>query len=327
MKAIVCHAFGPIETLAYEDLPPPEPGPGQVAIRVAAIGVNFPDALMVEGKYQHKPAFPFSPGGEVAGTIKTIGRGVEGLKVGDPVIGIAMHGAYAEEIVVDAGSAIPVPPGTDPAHAAALMYAHGTALYALRDRGALKSGESLLILGASGGVGLAAVELGKLMGAKVIAAASSAEKLALCRARGADEAIDYTKEDLRDRLKAISGGRGVDVIYDAVGGAHTETAFRSIAWNGRLLVIGFASGTIPQIPLNLPLLKGASIVGVFWGGSLRQEPALSRANGRQLLEWLAAGRIAPHIHARYPLSRAVEALAAVRARQVTGKIVLVPDAS
>jgi NADPH2:quinone reductase len=261
----------------------------------------------------------------VAGTIKAVGSGVEGLKPGDPVIGIAMHGAYAEEIVVDAAAAIPVPSGTDPAQAAALMYAHGTSLHALQDRAALKRGESLLVLGASGGVGLAAIELGKLFGAKVIAAASSAEKLALCRARGADETIDYAKEDLRDRLRALTGGRGVDVVYDAVGGAHSEPAFRSIAWKGRFLVVGFAAGTIPQIALNLPLLKGAAIVGVFWGDFMKREPERHRANSRQLLEWLATGNITPHIHARYPLSRAVDALAAVRARQVSGKIVLVPD--
>jgi NADPH2:quinone reductase len=325
MKAILCREFGPIEKLTYEDVPSPVPAAGQVTIRVAAVGVNFPDALMVEGKYQHKPPFPFSPGGEVAGTIKSLGAGVEGLQAGDDVIGIAMHGAYAEEIVVDARGVIPIPRGTDPAKAAALMFAHGTSLHALQDRAALKSGESLLVLGAAGGVGLAAVELGKAMGARVIAAASSAEKLDVCRARGADETINYTSEDLRDRLRTITEGRGVDVVYDAVGGPHSEPAFRSIAWNGRFLVVGFAAGAIPQIALNLPLLKGASIVGVFWGEFMKREPARHRANARQLLDWLAAGKIAPHIHARYPLSRAVDALAAVRARQVTGKIVLVPE--
>ena len=325
MKAILCREFGPIEKLTYEDVPSPVPAAGQVTIRVAAVGVNFPDALMVEGKYQHKPPFPFSPGGEVAGTIKSLGAGVEGLQAGDDVIGIAMHGAYAEEIVVDARGVIPIPRGTDPAKAAALMFAHGTSLHALQDRAALKSGESLLVLGAAGGVGLAAVELGKAMGARVIAAASSAEKLDVCRTRGADETINYTSEDLRDRLRTITEGRGVDVVYDAVGGPHSEPAFRSIAWNGRFLVVGFAAGAIPQIALNLPLLKGASIVGVFWGEFMKREPARHRANARQLLDWLAAGKIAPHIHARYPLSRAVDALAAVRARQVTGKIVLVPE--
>ena len=325
MKAILCREFGPIEKLTYEDVPSPVPAAGQVTIRVAAAGVNFPDALMVEGKYQHKPPFPFSPGGEVAGTIKSLGAGVEGLQAGDDVIGIAMHGAYAEEIVVDARGVIPIPRGTDPAKAAALMFAHGTSLHALQDRAALKSGESLLVLGAAGGVGLAAVELGKAMGARVIAAASSAEKLDVCRTRGADETINYTSEDLRDRLRTITEGRGVDVVYDAVGGPHSEPAFRSIAWNGRFLVVGFAAGAIPQIALNLPLLKGASIVGVFWGEFMKREPARHRANVGQLLDWLAAGKIAPHIHARYPLSRAVDALAAVRARQVTGKIVLVPE--
>ena len=325
MKAILCREFGPIEKLTYEDVPSPVPAAGQVTIRVAAVGVNFPDALMVEGKYQHKPPFPFSPGGEVAGTIKSLGAGVEGLQAGDDVIGIAMHGAYAEEIVVDARGVIPIPRGTDPAKAAALMFAHGTSLHALQDRAALKSGESLLVLGAAGGVGLAAVELGKAMGARVIAAASSAEKLDVCRTRGADETINYTSEDLRDRLRTITEGRGVDVVYDAVGGPHSEPAFRSIAWNGRFLVVGFAAGAIPQIALNLPLLKGASIVGVFWGEFMKREPARHRANVGQLLDWLAAGKIAPHIHARYPLSRAVDALAAVRARQVTGKIVLVPE--
>jgi NADPH2:quinone reductase len=324
MKAVLCREFGPIDRLAVDDVPSPGAGDGQLVIEVAAAGVNFPDALLVQGKYQLKPPLPFSPGGEFAGTVKAVGAGVTHLALGDAVVGVAAYGGYAEEVRVDAHSATRLPAGVDPASAAVLMIAHGTALHALEDRAALAPGETLLVLGAAGGVGLAAVEIGKLLGARVIACASTPEKLAVCRARGADELIDYTREDLRERLRELTGGRGVDVVYDAVGGPHSEPALRSTGWRGRFLVIGFAAGAIPQLPLNLPLLKGSSIVGVFWGEFVRREPTRNRENVLRLLDWLAAGRLAPHIGARYPLSGAADALTALVERRVTGKVVLIP---
>ena len=324
MKAVLCKAFGPVERLVVEDVPSPVAGKGQVVIRVAAAGVNFPDALLVQGKYQLRPAFPFSPGGEVAGTIKEVGEGVVHVRPGDAVIGLAAHGGFAEETLVDAAAVIPLPAGIDPGVAAALMVAYGTTLHALRDRAALRAGETLLVLGAAGGVGLAAVEIGKLLGAKVIAAASSDDKLEVCRSRGADSVINYAREDLKERVRALTDGRGADVVYDPVGGKYSEPALRSTAWKGRFLVIGFAAGEIPQVALNLPLLKGYSIVGVFWGDFVRREPARNRENIVQLLEWVAAGKLAPLVSARYPLSGAVDALNALLRREVTGKIVLEP---
>jgi NADPH2:quinone reductase len=324
MKAVLCKEFGPVERLVLEDVPSPVAGKGQVVIRVAAAGVNFPDTLLVQGKYQLRPAFPFSPGGEVAGTIKEVGEGVVHVRPGDAVIGLAAHGGFAEEALVDAAAVIPLPAGIDPAVAAALMVAHGTALHALKDRAALKAGETLLVLGAAGGVGLAAVEIGKLQGAKVIAAASTDDKLEVCRSRGADMVINYAREDLKERVRALTEGRGADVVYDPVGGKYSEPALRSMAWKGRFLVIGFAAGEIPQVALNLPLLKGYSIVGVFWGEFVRREPARNRENILQLLDWVAAGKLAPLVSARYPLSGAVDALNALLQRQVTGKIVLLP---
>jgi len=324
MKAVLCKEFGPVERLVLEDVPSPVAGKGQVVIRVAAAGVNFPDVLLVQGKYQLRPAFPFSPGGEVAGTIKEVGAGVVHVRAGDAVIGLAAHGGYAEEALVDAVAVIPLPAGVDPVVAAALMVAHGTALHALKDRAELKAGETLLVLGAAGGVGLAAVEIGKLQGAKVIAAASTDDKLDVCRSRGADGVINYAREDLKERVRALTEGRGADVVFDPVGGKYSEPALRSMAWKGRFLVIGFAAGEIPQVPLNLPLLKGYSIVGVFWGEFVRREPAHNRENIVQLLEWVVAGKLAPLVSARYPLSSAVDALNALLRREVTGKIVLLP---
>jgi NADPH2:quinone reductase len=325
MKALVCRAFGPLDALRVEDISAPTPGAGQVVVAVRAAGVNFPDTLIVQGKYQYKPPLPFAPGGEFAGVVKSVGEGVTLPKPGDRVIGLAMlHGGFAEEALIDASATIPIPAQVDFEAAAALMFAHGTALHALKDRARLQKGETLLVLGAAGGVGLAAVELGKMLGATVIAAASSAVKLEACGARGADHGIDYGREDLKERVRALTGGRGADVVYDPVGGDLAESALRAIAWNGRFLVIGFASGAIPRIPLNLPLLKGASIVGVFWGEFVRREPTLNAANLRELLGALAAGRIAPLISARYPLERAVDALRAIEQRAVTGKVVIVP---
>lgn len=324
MKALLCKAFGPVDSLVVEEIPSPEPGAKQLVIEVKAAGVNFPDALIVQGKYQFKPPFPFSPGGELAGIVRKVGSAVTTFNPGDAVMAITGHGAFAEEALVDASRAIPLPGDANLEAAAAFMFAHGTSYHALMDRAALRAGETLLVLGAAGGVGLAAVELGKLMGARVIAAASSEEKLALCRSRGAEATINYATEDLRERVKALTDGRGVDVVYDPVGGPYSELALRSIAWGGRFLVVGFAAGEIPKIPLNLALLKGCSIVGVFWGDFTRREPERNAANIQELLGWLQSGRVSPLISARYPLERAVEALRDVLDRKVTGKAVIVP---
>jgi NADPH2:quinone reductase len=324
VKALLCKAFGPVDSLVVEEIPSPEPGAKQLVIEVKAAGVNFPDALIVQGKYQFKPPFPFSPGGELAGIVRKVGSAVTTFNPGDAVMAITGHGAFAEEALVDASRAIPLPGDANLEAAAAFMFAHGTSYHALMDRAALRAGETLLVLGAAGGVGLAAVELGKLMGARVIAAASSEEKLALCRSRGAEATINYATEDLRERVKALTDGRGVDVVYDPVGGPYSELALRSIAWGGRFLVVGFAAGEIPKIPLNLALLKGCSIVGVFWGDFTRREPERNAANIQELLGWLQSGRVSPLISARYPLERAVEALRDVLDRKVTGKAVIVP---
>lgn len=327
MRALVCSALGPLEGLAVQDLAPLKAGPGQVVIDVKAAAANFPDVLMVEGKYQFKPPMPFSPGCEVAGVVKEAGEGVTHVRAGDAVIAIMQHGAFAEEALADAARVIPLPKGIDLEIAASFMFTYSTSYHALKDRGRLAAGETLLVLGAAGGVGIAAVELGKKMGARVIAAASSDAKLAACVSRGADATINYATEDLKERIKALTDGRGADVIYDPVGGAYTEAALRGIAWRGRLLVVGFANGEIPKVPLNLALLKGCSIVGVFWGDFTRREPATHLANTRQLLQWVAAGEVKPLISARFPLARGTEALRAVKDRKVTGKVLVLPEAT
>ena len=324
MKALVCRTLTGIDDLRVEEVPSPQPGPNEVLVDVAAAGVNFPDALLVEGKYQFKAEPPFAPGFELAGTVAAAGEGVKHLKAGDHVLAIVSHGAFAEQCVVPARAALQLPHGTDLGLAAATLFTYATSYHALKDRAALAAGETLLVLGAAGGVGLAAVELGKMMGARVIAAASSPEKLAVCRELGADEAIEYTKEDLREAVKRLTAGRGVDVVYDPVGGAYSEPAFRSLAWAGRHLVVGFTAGEIPKLPLNLALLKGASLVGVFLGGLLEKNPQLARENARQLVEWLAAGAIRPHVSGRYPLERGVEAIREVAERRVKGKVLIVP---
>jgi NADPH2:quinone reductase len=322
MKAILCKAFGPPDTLVFEDLPSPAPKAGEVVVSVKAASVNFPDVLIIENKYQLKPPLPFSPGSELAGFVKQVGPDVTNVKAGDRVMAITGYGAFAEEVVVEAKRALPVPAAMDFPTASAFGLTYATSDHGLRDRGELRAGETLLVLGASGGVGLAAIEIGKIVGATVIACASSAEKLDICREHGADEGINYTSEDLRERIKTLTGGRGPDVIYDAVGGAYTEPALRSIAWRGRLLVVGFAAGEIPKIPLNLTLLKGCSIVGVFWGDFARREPARFAESWRQLGAWYAAGRLKPHVSAVFPLARAADALKLMAARRVTGKVVL-----
>jgi NADPH2:quinone reductase len=322
MKAVLCKRYGPPSELVVEDVPSPEPGEGQVLVAVHAAGVNFPDTLIIQGKYQFKPELPFSPGGEVAGIVRATGPGVTGIAPGDRVIAATTWGGYAEEVVAEAKRIIPMPDGMDFDTAATFVLTYGTSHHALKDRAALQPGETLLVLGAAGGVGLAAVELGKAMGARVIAAASSDDKLATCREHGADETINYASEDLRERIKALSDGRGVDVVYDPVGGDLSEPALRSIAWNGRFLVVGFAAGSIPSIPLNLALLKGCAIVGVFWGAFTRNEPRRNEANLQELLAWFKAGKVRPHISARYPLERAADALRDVMERKVKGKVVL-----
>ena len=323
MKAVLCKELGMPEKLVIEDIPSPRPAKGQVVVSVKACGVNFPDTLMIQGKYQFKPELPFSPGGEVAGVIKELGEGVAGVKPGDRVIAFNTWGGFAEEMVVDADRTIAIPASMDFIPASALVLTYGTSYHALKDRADLKAGETLLVLGASGGVGLATIQLGKAMGARVIAAASSDEKLTVCRDHGADETINYTSEDLRARVKAITAGNGVDVVYDPVGGPYSELALRDMAWKGRFLVVGFAAGEIPKVPLNLTLLKGCSIVGVFWGAFTKKEPERNRENNRQLMNLYAQGRIKPHIHATYPLERATEALNEVLNKRVSGKVVLV----
>jgi NADPH2:quinone reductase len=322
LRAVLCKALGPPEKLVVEDVPSLKPGKGQVVVSVKAAGVNFPDVLIIQGKYQFKPEPPFSPGGEVAGVIKELGEGVTGVKPGDRVIAASTWGGFAEEMVADADRLVPMPDAMDYVPASAFILTYGTSYHALKDRAQLKAGETLLVLGASGGVGLAAVQLGKAMGAKVMAAASSDAKLEVCKAEGADELINYANEDLRARVKQITAGKGVDVVYDPVGGAYSEPALRDMAWNGRFLVVGFAAGDIPKIPLNLALLKGCSIVGVFWGAFTRNEAERNRRNNQELMQLYLAGKVKPHIHATYPLERAAEALNEVLYKRVSGKVVL-----
>ncbi len=323
MKAVLCKAYGPPESLVIEDIEPLKPGKGQVVISVKACGVNFPDTLIIQGKYQSRPPLPFIPGNEVAGTVKEIGEGVERVKVGDQVMAFTGLGGFAEEVVADAAHLIPMPRGMDFITASAFVLTYGTSHYALKDRAQLKPGETLLVLGASGGVGIAAVELGKVMGAHVIAAASTSEKLEVSKQHGADEVINYGAEDLKDRVKQLTGGKGVDVAFDPVGGNYSEPVLRGMAWNGRFLVIGFAAGDIPRIPLNLPLLKGCSIVGVFWGTFTEREPEHNSENLQELLTWFSEGKLKPHISATYPLESATQALNDIMNRKVTGKAVLV----
>lgn len=328
MKAVLCQQFGPPETLVIEETAAPKAGKGQLVIQVKACGVNFPDTLMIEGKYQFKPPFPFSPGGEVAGIVKEVGEGVVQLRAGDNVFSLTGHGGFAEEVVGHASTTLLMAqqaPNTPPDYvtAASTMYTYGTSYHALKDRGHLQPGETLLVLGAAGGVGLAAVQLGVLMGATVIAAASTDEKLAVCRQMGATETINYTTQDLRERLKELTGGKGVDVVYDPIGDRYAEPCIRSLAWRGRYLVVGFAAGSIPNIPLNLALLKGASIVGVFWGAFAQREPTLSQQNFEQLLRWIEAGQLKQHIHGLYSLEEAPSVLRALMNRQVVGKAVIV----
>src|SRR6266567_5963749 len=325
MKAVLCKAYGPPESLVIEDIEPLKPGRGQVVIDVKACGVNFPDTLIIQGKYQLKPPMPFSPGSEVAGVVKEVGAGVESVKAGDRGIAFTGYGGFAEEVLAEAAQLIPMPKGMDFITASAFVLTYGTAHHALKDRAQLKPGETLLVLGAAGGVGLAAVEIGKVMGAHVIAAASSDEKLEVCKLHGADEVINYTNGDLKERIKQLTGGKGVDVAFDPVGGDYSEPVLRSMAWGGRFLVIGFAAGDIPRIPLNLPLLKVYSIVGVFWGSFMERDPKHGQENLHELLTWFSDGKLKPHVSATYQLEHVADALNDLMQRKVTGKAVLVTN--
>ncbi|WP_271783587.1 NADPH:quinone oxidoreductase family protein [Aquimarina algiphila] len=322
MKAIVCKQFGPPSALVFEELDDLAPKENEVIVQVKACGVNFPDTLIIQGLYQFKPELPFTPGSDIAGIVKEVGTNITHVKLGDEVFGFVMHGGYAEEVAVPGNACFKKPPMMDFPIAASFMMAYGTSYHALKDRADLQSGETLLVLGASGGVGLAAVELGKLMGAKVIAAASNDQKLQLCEAYGADEIINYTDKDLKLKIKELTNGKGVDVIYDPVGGEYSEMAIRGMAWEGRYLVVGFAAGSIPKIPLNLALLKGCSIVGVFWGSFAVKTPKKNMQNTMELMQWHAEGKLKPHIHKIYPLEDSSSALKAMINREVKGKIVI-----
>ncbi|MPR34126.1 NADPH:quinone oxidoreductase family protein [Salmonirosea aquatica] len=323
MKALLCTQFGSPENLILTEVPSPTPGKGQVLITVKACGVNFPDTLIIQNKYQFKPPLPFSPGGEVSGMVKEVGEGVKHLNVGDTVLSLTGWGGFAEEVVADATTTLPIPAGMDFVTAASVMYTYGTSYHALKNRAQLLAGETLLVLGAAGGVGLAAVQLGVLMGAHVIAAASSDEKLAVCRKMGAKATINYATEDLRETMKELTEGNGAHVIYDPVGDRYTEPALRSIAWKGRYLVVGFAGGEIPKVPLNLVLLKGCQLVGVFWGAFAKNEPRESQKNFQELLTWITQGKLQQHLYKTYPLADAAQALRDMMDRKVVGKAVVV----
>ncbi len=323
MKAVLCKAFGPAENLVVEDLDSPKIKKGEVLLDVHAAGVNFPDTLIIEGKYQFKPPFPFSPGGEAAGVVAAVGEKISHLKVGDRVMALTGWGSFAEQVAVSGQNVLPIPTEMDFTTAAAFSMTYGTSMHALKQRANLQPGETLLVLGASGGVGLAAVEIGKAMGARVIAAASTNEKLEIARKAGADELINYSEASLRERLKELTDGQGVDVIYDPVGGKLFEEAFRSIAWNGRMLVVGFAAGgEIPALPANLPLLKGASLIGVFWGTFAQRQPQDNAANFKQLFAWYAEGKLRPLVSQTFALEQAAEAIDTLGQRKAVGKLVV-----
>jgi NADPH2:quinone reductase len=324
MRAIVCSRFGGPEVLEITEIDEPVVGSGQVLIDVHACAVNFPDLLMIQDLYQFKPGLPFVPGSEVSGVIREVGDGVTGLSIGDRIIGSAAAGTggLADRAALRADSVIPVPDGVPLPEAPGLMYAYGTSFHALRDRARLQPGETLLVLGASGATGLSAIELGHVMGARVIAAASTEEKLAVCRKHGADETVNYDTEDLKTRVRELTGGAGADVVYDPVGGSYSEPALRATAWDGRYLVIGFTAGDIPRIPLNLPLLRECSIVGVFFGAFVARFPERNQANKKELAGWWREGKLKPYTSAVFPLERASDALRELAERRATGKVVV-----
>ena len=332
MKAALCTHYGPPEELVIQDVPSPTPGKGQVVITVKACGVNFPDVLMIQDKYQFRPTLPFSPGGEVAGIVKEVGEGVASPKPGEKVIVSTGSGGFAEEILADASRCVPMPGNLDFAVASSFFVTYGTSYHALKDRAHLKAGENLVVLGAAGGVGVSAVELGKAMGARVIAAASTQEKVDLAKSLGADDGFVYPtgalsrdqQKQLSEDIKRLTGGNGADVLYDPVGGDYAEPALRAMNWQGRYLVIGFAAGEIPRVPLNLTLLKGCDIVGVFWGASMARDPKTGLANLKEITNWIAEGKLKPHVSAQIPLARAGEAIRLLMDRKAQGKVVVVP---
>ena len=322
MKALLCKAFGPPESLVVEEVADPSPGPGEIVLSVKAASVNFPDVLIIENKYQVKPSLPFSPGCEAAGVVDRVGAGVDRVKPGDRVMAITGYGAFAEKVVVKGDRAVAIPEAMDDVTASAFLFTYATSDHAVRDRGELKPGEALLVLGAAGGVGLAAVEIGKAIGATVIACASSDDKLAVGREHGADATINYATADIRHEIRRVMGDHGVDVVLDPVGGSFSEAVLRSTAWRGRFVVVGFAAGDIPRIPLNLPLLKGCSIVGASLGAFAQREPARFAESVQQLLRWHAEGRLKPRIDRTYPLERGGEAITYMAGRHVRGKVVV-----
>jgi NADPH:quinone reductase len=324
MKAVLCTRFGGPDQLELADIPEPTAKAGEAIVRIKAAALNFFDTLIIAGKYQHKPPFPFSPAAEFAGVVESVGAGVSDVAPGDRVTGWAGWGAARELIAAPATQLIKLPDALDFDRAAGLTVIYSTTLYGLRDRGQLKPGETLAVLGASGGTGLAAIEIGKVMGARVIACASSEEKLKFARAHGADETVNYATDDLRDALKRLGGARGIDVVYDPVGGAYAEPAVRSLGWEGRYLVIGFAAGEIPKIPLNLVLLKSCDIRGVLWGAWVYRDPKGQRAQMTDIVRWCAEGKLSAHVHATYPLAETAKALTAIADRKVMGKVVLHP---
>jgi NADPH2:quinone reductase len=324
MKAIICSRYGTADDLELRDLPEPQPGDGEVVVKIAAAALNFFDTLLIAGKYQVKPDFPFSPAAEFAGTVHKVGAGVTAFRPGDRVMSYAGYGAARDYVVIRAARLVTVPDNLDLDRAAGLSVTYGTTIHALKDRAKLKAGETLAVLGAAGGTGLAAIEIGKLMGARVIACASSDEKCEFARRHGADETVNYGTNDLRAELKRLGGPRGIDVIYDPIGGSYAEPALRSMGWEGRYLVIGFAAGEIPKIPLNLVLLKSCDIVGVHWGAFVHREPETEAANMTQIVRWCADGKLSAHVYATYPLTETAQALKDIAARKIMGKAILKP---
>jgi NADPH2:quinone reductase len=324
MKAIICSQWCEPDALTLAELPDPIAEPGEVVIAIKAAALNFFDILMVQGKYQTKPPFPFSPGSEIAGVIESVGAGVTGFKAGDRVISYLGYNGAREKVAAPADQTMKIPDGLDFDRAAGLIIIYATALHALQDRADPKPGETMVVLGAAGGTGLAAIEIGKLLGLRVVACASSDEKLQFCKKYGADVLFNYAKDDLKEGLKKIGGAKGIDIVFDPVGGDFTEAALRSLGWEGRLLVIGFAAGPIPRIPLNLALLKSCDIRGVFWGAFNKNFPEQSAANFRKIIQWAAEGKISSHVHATFPLAQAAEAMKVLSSRQAMGKVILHP---
>lgn len=324
MKAVLCTRYGGPDDLELADLPDPVAGAGEVVVRVAAAGLNFFDTLIIAGKYQLKPAFPFSPASEFAGEIESVGVDVIGLAPGDLVVGSIGHGAAREKLVAPVERLAKLPPGADLARAAGLTVTYGTTLHALQDRGGLAAGDTLAVLGAAGGTGLAAIEIGKLLGARVIACASNDDKLDFARRHGADALVNYAHDDLKDALRQASGGEGVDVVYDPIGGAQAEAALRAMRWGGRFLVVGFAAGELPNLPMNIVLLKSLDVLGIYWGGWAQRNPAAYRAEMAQIVRWFADDRLSAHVHAALPLAETAQAIKLIAERKVMGKVIVKP---